>query len=64
MGFILSRIFRLNLVPAFHEGLRAGICRCGGIRTIGVAEVKWCKELTAAADHYYGIGLKYYLPAV
>ncbi len=47
-----------------HEGLRAGTCRCGGIRTIGIGEVKWCKELTGAADSYYGIGLKYYLPSV
>ena len=47
-----------------HEGLRAGICRCGGIRTIGIAEVKWCRELTSVSDSYYGIGLKYYPPEI
>ena len=45
-----------------HGGLRTGICHCGGIHTIGIAEVKWCKELTDVADSYYGIGLKYYPP--
>jgi hypothetical protein len=31
---------------------------------MGVAEVKWCKELIEIADSYFGIGLKYYPPAV
>jgi hypothetical protein len=44
----------------FHKGSGTGTCRCGGIRSIGIAEVKWCKELTRAANSYYGIGLKYY----
>jgi len=47
-----------------HEGLLSGICHCGGIRSMGVAEVKWCKELTEVADSYFGIGLKYYPPVV
>ena len=43
--------------------LHPGTCRCKGIRSIGIAEVKWCKELIGATDSYYGIGLKYYPPA-
>ena len=47
-----------------HEDFHNGICSCRGIRSIGVAEVKWCKELTDIANSYYGIGLKYYQPLV
>ena len=47
-----------------QAGLHAGACRCEGIRTIGIAEVKWCRELPSVADSYYGIGLKYYPPPV
>jgi hypothetical protein len=47
-----------------NESLRTETCRCGGIRSIGIAEVKWCKEITGTGDHHYGIGLKYYPPPV
>jgi hypothetical protein len=47
-----------------HEGLLSGICCCGGMRMLSVAEVKWCKEFTEAADSYFGVGLKYYPPEV
>jgi hypothetical protein len=47
-----------------HEVLRPGTCRCKGIRSIGIAEVKWCRELISTADSSCGIGLKYYPPAL
>ena len=41
-----------------------GMGGCRGMRTIGVAEVKWCKEIPGAYGSFYSIGLKYYEPAV
>lgn len=34
-------------------------CACGPIRRLGLAEVKWCDELSPAHKYQYGIGLKY-----
>lgn len=38
------------------------VCRCGGVRQLGVAEVKRCQKMKGENDEYYGIGLKYYEP--
>ena len=35
------------------------VCACGAIRCLGLAEVKWCDELSSAHNYQYGIGLKY-----
>ena len=37
---------------------------CAGMRTVGVAEVKWCKKIPTAHGPFYSIGLRYYEPAV
>jgi hypothetical protein len=34
-------------------------CACGAIRRLGLAEVKWCNELSPTHEYQYGIGLKY-----
>jgi hypothetical protein len=34
-------------------------CTCGAIRHLGLAEVKWCNELSSVKNYQYGIGLKY-----
>lgn len=39
------------------------VCPCGAIRHLGLAEVKWCDELSPAHKYQYGIGLKYREPA-
>jgi hypothetical protein len=41
-----------------------GICGCGGFRMIALAEVKWCEEIQDTDDFCYGVGLKYYEPAI
>ncbi len=47
-----------------HGNHRTGICDCGGIRQIGLAEVKWCRELPDDYGSLYKIGLKYQEPAI
>ena len=47
-----------------HDDHRSGICNCGGVRDIGLAEVKWCQEIPDDCGSYYKIGLKYQEPAV
>ena len=37
---------------------------CGGHPSVVLAEVKWCKELYNNGNSLYGVGLKYYQPAV
>ena len=37
---------------------------CKGARSIGLAEVKWCKVIPDAYGAFYSIGLKYHEPAV
>jgi hypothetical protein len=39
------------------------VCACGAIRRLGLAEVKWCDELSSAQKYQYGIGLEYREPA-
>ncbi len=46
------------------EGHLIGTGGCRGVRKIGVAEVKWCKEIPGAYDAFYSIGLKFHEPAV
>ena len=47
-----------------HDDNRPGICSCGGVRNLGVAEVKWCREIPDDYGSYYKIGLKYQEPAI
>ena len=47
-----------------HDDHRIGICSCGGVRNIGLAEVKWCREIPGNYGTSYKIGLKYQEPAV
>ncbi|UCH22888.1 MAG: hypothetical protein JSU83_06680 [Deltaproteobacteria bacterium] len=46
------------------EASGSGICGCGRIRSLAIAEVKWCKELEGLDGSHYGVGLKYYAPAI
>jgi len=34
-------------------------CACGAISRLGLAEVKWCIELSPTQEYQYGIGPKY-----
>lgn len=43
---------------------QAGICDCGGVRQIGLAKVKWCREIPDDYGSFYNIGLKYKESAV
>lgn len=45
-----------------HNENRAGICDCGDLRQIGLAEVKWCREISDYEGSCYEIGLKYQEP--
>ena len=33
-----------------------------GLRSVTLAEVKWCKQVNEVNDSYYGVGVKYYEP--
>jgi hypothetical protein len=46
------------------QGYPTGPDSCGGARKLGIAEVKWCREIPGAYSVSYSIGLKYYEPAV
>jgi hypothetical protein len=46
------------------EASGSGICDCGRVRSLAIAEVKWCEELQGPDGFYYGVGLKYYEPAI
>ena len=43
---------------------RSSICDCGGVRQIGIAKVKWCREVSDNFGSFYKIGLNYKEPAV
>jgi hypothetical protein len=36
---------------------------CAGLRSVTLAEIKWCRELSDPIVHSYEIGAKYYEPA-
>jgi hypothetical protein len=46
-----------------HADHPSDICDCGGARQIGLAEVKWCREIPCDYGSHYKIGLKYQGPA-
>lgn len=46
------------------EGYQTGACGCKAARSIGLAEVKWCKEIADTYGAFYSIGLKYHEPVV
>ena len=50
-----------NYLP---EAFSSGICDCGRVRSLAIAEVKWCEEIPGTYGFIYGVGLKYYEPAI
>ena len=46
-------------VDSYSPGELVGMGGCRGMRTMGVAEVKWCKEIPGTYGPSYSIGLKY-----
>ena len=49
-------------VKNFHpDGDCKGDCR--GMRSLTLAEAKWCNEIVSETDHFYEIGVKYCQPA-
>jgi hypothetical protein len=50
-----------NYLP---EASGSGICGCRRIRSLAIDRVKWCKELQGPDGSCYGVGLKYYEPAI
>ena len=47
-----------------HDDHQAGICDCGGAQQLGLAEVKWCREIPGDYGSFYKIGLKYHKSAL
>jgi hypothetical protein len=48
-------------VKNFHPyGACNGDCR--GLRSVTLAEAKWCNEILNGTEHFYEIGVKYYQP--
>ncbi len=50
-----------NCIP---KTFGSSICDCGRVRSLAIAEVKWCEELHSTGGFFYGVGLKYYEPAI
>ena len=50
--------FRVEYFPT--DTLKAKRCRCRCVRTLALAEVKWCKEIPYEREFLYAAGLKYY----
>jgi len=42
-----------------HDDHKPGICDCGGVRQISLAQIKWCREIPDGYGSFYKIGLKY-----
>lgn len=40
-----------------------GACACEGLRSVTLAEVKWCREVPGDENSSYGVGVKYFAPA-
>ena len=47
-----------------HDDQQPGFCDCGGARLLGLAEVKWCREIPDGYESFYKIGLKYLMSAL
>jgi hypothetical protein len=48
-------------IKKFHPN---GPCRgdCKGLRSLTLAEVRWCQEIVDSNKSYYDVGVKYYPP--
>ncbi len=47
------RVLKFNSDGSFNSG-------CGILRSVTLAEVKWCSEIPNLNKPFYGIGVKYY----
>ena len=50
--------FRVEFISA--GTLKTKGCRCRYVRTLALAEVKWCKEIPKEREFLYAAGLKYF----
>ena len=50
----------IRLIKTHPNGICAGSCE--GLRSVTLAEVKWCNELPGATALPYGVGVKYFNP--
>ncbi len=57
-----SIYIRVESYPS--ESFSSGVCCCGGARMLALGEVRWCEEIKGADAFCYGVGLKYYEPAI
>jgi len=49
-------------LKAVHDD-PVGACVCEGLRSVTLAEVKWCREVPGGETSSYGVGVKYFAPA-
>ena len=50
----------IRLIKTHPNGTCSGSCE--GLRSVTLAEVKWCSELPGAKALPYGVGVKYFNP--
>lgn len=50
----------IRLVKVNSQGSESGLCH--DIRSVALAEVKWCNELPGANESSYNVGVKYVEP--
>ena len=50
----------IRLTKIHPDGLVSGACE--GLRSVALAEVKWCNELPGAKALPYSVGVKYFNP--
>lgn len=48
-----------------HFRMRNGTqnCKCEKMRMTGIAEVRWCEEISDSQGSFFGVGIKFYPPA-
>jgi hypothetical protein len=50
----------VRLKNSHQNGSCTGYCE--GIRSVALADVKWCNEIPGTRPSSYGVGVKYYAP--
>ena len=50
----------IRFIKNHPDGSSSGYCE--GLRSVALAEIKWCNELPGSEASYYGVGAKYFGP--
>lgn len=60
LPFHLGATLNIRIEEFHRHGPCTGLCE--GLRSITLAEVKWCSEVTVADVAHYQVGIQFYAP--